>query len=48
MLAKLRHLTIVTMASTNKTLQLDNLEKKLGLNSRRELEDLIIEAIYAG
>ena len=48
MLAKLRHLTIVTMASTNKSLELDNLETKLGLSSRRELEDLIIEAIYAG
>ncbi|KAF2365450.1 Proteasome component (PCI) domain [Trinorchestia longiramus] len=47
MLTKLRHLTIVTMANSTKTLHLDNLLKELCLNSRRELEDLIIEAIYA-
>lgn len=48
MLTKLRHLTIVTMATTHKTLPLDILVKKLGLDSRRDLEDLIIEAIYSG
>ncbi|KAA0202085.1 hypothetical protein HAZT_HAZT001808 [Hyalella azteca] len=47
MLTKLRHLTIITMANSAKTLLLDNLVKELCLNSRRELEDLIIEAIYA-
>uniref|UniRef100_A0A2P2I0U4 COP9 signalosome complex subunit 7a-like n=1 Tax=Hirondellea gigas TaxID=1518452 RepID=A0A2P2I0U4_9CRUS len=47
MLTKLRHLTIVTMADSEKSLPLDNLVEKLALNSRRELEDLIIEAIYA-
>lgn len=47
MLTKLRHLTIVTMATTHKTLPLDTLVKKLGLDSQRDLEDLIIEAIYS-
>ena len=48
MLKKLRLLSIVSMALTDKSIKLDSLQKKLGLGSRRELEDLIIEAIYAG
>ena len=48
MLTKLRHLTLVTLASNQKTLPLEILVNKLSLNTRRELEDLIIEAIYAG
>lgn len=47
MLTKLRHLTIVTLASNQKTLPLETLVNKLSLNTRRELEDLIIEAVYA-
>jgi len=47
MLKKLRQLTLVSEASANKCLQLDTLQATLGLTGRRELEDLIIEAIYA-
>jgi len=47
MLKKLRLLTIVSMALADKSIKLDILQTKLALESRRELEDLIIDAIYA-
>lgn len=45
---KLKHLTILTMATQKKTLPYDELMAELGLKNVRDLEDLIIEAIYAG
>ncbi|XP_069947728.1 COP9 signalosome complex subunit 7b isoform X3 [Cherax quadricarinatus] len=46
MLTKLRHLTIVSMATGQKSIPLVTLGNQLGLTSTRELEDLIIEAMY--
>ncbi|XP_066975594.1 COP9 signalosome complex subunit 7b isoform X1 [Macrobrachium rosenbergii] len=46
MLTKLRHLTIVSMATGQKRIPLVTLGNQLGLTSNRELEDLIIEAMY--
>ncbi|XP_050737831.1 COP9 signalosome complex subunit 7b-like isoform X1 [Eriocheir sinensis] len=46
MLTKLRHLTIVSMATGQKSIPLATLGTQLGLSSTRELEDLIIEAMY--
>ncbi|XP_047495188.1 COP9 signalosome complex subunit 7b-like isoform X2 [Penaeus chinensis] len=46
MLTKLRHLTIVSMATGQKSIPLPTLGTQLGLTSTRELEDLIIEAMY--
>ncbi|XP_045603277.1 COP9 signalosome complex subunit 7b isoform X2 [Procambarus clarkii] len=46
MLTKLRHLTIVSMATGQKSIPLVTLGSQLGLASTRELEDLIIEAMY--
>lgn len=45
---KLKHLTILTMATQKKTLPYDELMAELNLKNVRDLEDLIIEAIYAG
>lgn len=46
---KLKHLTILTMATQRKTLPYDELMSELDLNNNvRHLEDIIIEAIYAG
>lgn len=45
---KLRHLTILTLATQQKTLPYDDLMTELDLKNVRHLEDLIIEAIYAG
>ncbi|XP_076048428.1 COP9 signalosome subunit 7 isoform X2 [Oratosquilla oratoria] len=47
MITKLRHLTIVSLATRQKSIPLAALGTQLGLASTRELEDLIIEAIYA-
>merc|ERR1712165_230231 len=44
---KLRHLTIVSLANTNKCISYDTLLKELEMKSLRELEDVIIEVIYA-
>lgn len=46
MLTKLRHLTIVSMATGQKSIPLPTLGTQLGLTSTREIEDLIIEAMY--
>lgn len=47
MMRKLQHLTIVAMAVTSKRLPYDELLEALGLQNVRDLEDLIIDAIYA-
>jgi COP9 signalosome complex subunit 7 len=44
---KLRHLTVVTLAIRNKRLPYTVLLKELGVSNLRELEDLVIEVIYA-
>lgn len=44
---KLQHLTIVSMAVPNKQLAYDALLAELGCQTVRQLEDLIIDAIYA-
>lgn len=45
---KLKHLTILTLATQRKTLPYAELMVELDLKNVRHLEDLIIEAIYAG
>lgn len=45
---KLKHLTILTLATQKKTLPYDELMAEMDLKNVRHLEDLIIEAIYAG
>lgn len=45
---KLKHLTIVTMAISNKCIGYSDLLEQLDIGCVRELEDLIIESIYAG
>ncbi|KAK9873210.1 hypothetical protein WA026_021442 [Henosepilachna vigintioctopunctata] len=44
---KLQHLTLVTLATKSKCLPYKVLLKELDLSNVRDLEDLIIEAIYA-
>ncbi|XP_050310946.1 COP9 signalosome complex subunit 7b isoform X2 [Anthonomus grandis grandis] len=44
---KLQHLTIVTLATKSKCIPYDVLLKELEIKNVRDLEDLIIEAIYA-
>jgi len=46
-LRKLQYLTIVTLSEKGKCIPYTNLLKELNLTNVRELEDLIIEAIYA-
>ncbi|XP_037075153.1 COP9 signalosome complex subunit 7a-like [Pollicipes pollicipes] len=46
-LLKLRHLTIVTMSTQTKRIPYSDLMKELGLDNTRELEDVIISAIYS-
>lgn len=45
---KLQHLTIVTMAIRSKFISYDDLLVELDIKNVRDLEDLIIESIYAG
>lgn len=45
---KLKHLTILTLATQKKTLPYDDLMDQLDIKNVRHLEDIIIEAIYAG
>lgn len=45
---KLQHLTIVTLAIKNKCIPYEVLLEELEINNVRHLEDVIIEAIYAG
>jgi len=44
---KLQHLTIVTLATKSKCIPYSKLLHELDLNSVRDLEDIIIEAVYA-
>lgn len=48
MIKKLQHLTIVTMAIRSKVIKYKDLLVELDIKNVRDLEDLIIEAIYAG
>lgn len=45
---KLQHLTIVALAIKNKCIPYEVLLEELEINNVRHLEDVIIEAIYAG
>ncbi|XP_054164080.1 COP9 signalosome complex subunit 7b-like [Oppia nitens] len=45
---KLRHLTIVSMATKSKHIPYGRLLEELDMKNLRELEDLIIDVIYAG
>ncbi|KAM0515475.1 hypothetical protein ACHAPE_006000 [Trichoderma viride] len=45
---KLRQLSLLSLASDRSSLSYDALQKALGLASPREVEDLVITAIYAG
>ncbi|XP_015903430.1 COP9 signalosome complex subunit 7b isoform X2 [Parasteatoda tepidariorum] len=47
MINKLRHLTIVSLATKDKCIPYSKLLKELDLKNLRELEDLIIDVIYA-
>lgn len=44
---KLRHLSIISLASKCRTISYKTLSLQLGIENIRELEDLIIEAFYA-
>lgn len=48
MTKKLQHLTIVTMAIRSKVIPYKDLLVELDIKNVRDLEDLIIESIYAG
>jgi len=48
MVRKLRLLTMVSLAETNKLLSYSLLQEELGISTVRELEDLIIEGISSG
>lgn len=47
MISKLRHLTIVSLATKDKCIPYSKLLKELDMKNLRELEDLIIDVIYA-
>ncbi|GFZ48614.1 hypothetical protein JCM24511_06362 [Saitozyma sp. JCM 24511] len=47
-LLKLKHLTLVSLALRSRSLPYDRLQTELQLPTIRELEDLIIDVIYAG
>lgn len=47
MVTKLRHLTIVSLATKSKCIPYSKLLQELNMKNLRELEDLIIEVIYA-
>ncbi|KAG8198768.1 hypothetical protein JTE90_007078 [Oedothorax gibbosus] len=47
MINKLRHLTIVSLATKEKRIPYSKLLKELDLQNLRELEDIIIDVIYA-
>lgn len=48
MIKKLQHLTIVSMAIRSKCIPYSELLQELDIKNVRDLEDLIIESIYAG
>lgn len=45
---KLKFLTILTLATKQKAIPYDKLMEELDMKNVRDLEDIIIEAIYAG
>lgn len=45
---KLQHLTLVSLATKDKRISYEVLSKELEVDNVRHLEDVIIEAIYAG
>lgn len=45
---KLKHLSILSIAIQQKSIPYDRLMSELDIKNVRHLEDLIIEAIYAG
>lgn len=47
-IAKLRMLTIVSLAAEHRVIKYSSLLKGLGLSDTRTLEDLIIEGMYVG
>lgn len=47
LIKKLRQLTIVTLSSENKVIPYQTLQQYLDISNVRELEDLIIDSIYA-
>ena len=48
MLVKLRQLSIVSLAHAQKKVPYATLQHALGISNVRELEDMIIDTIYAG
>lgn len=48
MVKKLQHLTLVSLANKTKRISYEMLTKELDVDNVRHLEDIIIEAIYAG
>lgn len=48
MTKKLQQLSIVTLAHRSKIVSYASLQEELGVTNVRELEDLVIESIYAG
>ncbi|KAJ2521854.1 COP9 signalosome complex subunit 7b [Coemansia sp. RSA 1939] len=45
-LEKLKHLTVVSLASESKLLAYDDIKKELGLSEDQQVEDLVIACIY--
>lgn len=45
---KLRQLSVVSLASHSKTISYADLKEELSMNDERELEDLLMDTIYAG
>ena len=48
MMIKLRQLSLVSLAHASKKVSYEELQLALGITNVRELEDLIIDTIYAG
>jgi len=47
-LKKLKQLTLMDMAASTKVINFESLTRELEISDQRELEDLIIDSIYAG
>ncbi|KAJ2549644.1 COP9 signalosome complex subunit 7b, partial [Coemansia sp. RSA 1933] len=43
---KLKHLTLVSLASENKVLAYDDMKRELGFNDDQQVENLVIESTY--
>ena len=44
---KLRHLSLVTLAAHDRVIPYNLMQKEIGIDNTRALEDLIIEAMYS-